>query len=224
MASETVDPIDWSHSPPYTGQYPLSSMYCTVQCWLQITRFTALTEMRTCDLRNARPTHCLCGNSEHCTIRVHASHALHTPSTRFTLTTHSKYKLQTHCTLRVHASHSVHTPSTRFTLCAHSEYKLHRHCTLRVWASHSVHTPSTSFTGTAHSEYKLHTHCTHRVQASHSVHTSSTRFNAVDTLSTRFTLFMCSSVDQWSTDCSNRNRLGYLRRHSENIFQHNSLR
>ena len=22
MASETVDPIDWSHPPPYTGQYP----------------------------------------------------------------------------------------------------------------------------------------------------------------------------------------------------------
>ena len=21
MASETVDPIDWSHPPPYTGQY-----------------------------------------------------------------------------------------------------------------------------------------------------------------------------------------------------------
>ena len=25
MASETVDPIDWSHPPPYTGQYPLSA-------------------------------------------------------------------------------------------------------------------------------------------------------------------------------------------------------
>ena len=23
MASETVDTIDWSHPPPYTGQYPL---------------------------------------------------------------------------------------------------------------------------------------------------------------------------------------------------------
>ena len=31
MASETVDPIDWSHPPPYTGQYPLSSTYCTLQ-------------------------------------------------------------------------------------------------------------------------------------------------------------------------------------------------
>ena len=40
MASETVDPIDWPHPPPYTGQYqgfnyrrpwqyPLSSTYCT---------------------------------------------------------------------------------------------------------------------------------------------------------------------------------------------------
>ena len=42
MASETVDPIDWSHPPLYTGQYPLSSTYCTVQCGLQITRLVAL--------------------------------------------------------------------------------------------------------------------------------------------------------------------------------------
>ena len=57
-ASETVDPIDWSHPPPYTGQYPLSSTYCTVQCGLQITRLAALSQPRTCDLRNAGPTHC----------------------------------------------------------------------------------------------------------------------------------------------------------------------
>ena len=63
MASETVDPIDWLHPPPYTEQYPLSSTYYTVQCGLQITRLTALTEIRTCDLRNAWPTHCLCGHS-----------------------------------------------------------------------------------------------------------------------------------------------------------------
>ena len=63
MASETVDPIDWSHPPPYTGQSPLSSTYCTVQCGLQITTLTALAETRTCDLRNERPTHCLCGHS-----------------------------------------------------------------------------------------------------------------------------------------------------------------
>ena len=30
---------------------------------LQITRLTALREPRSCDLRNARPTHCLCGHS-----------------------------------------------------------------------------------------------------------------------------------------------------------------
>ena len=63
MASETVDPIDWSHRPPYTGQYPVSSTYCTVQCGLQITRLAALSEQRTCDLQNARPTHCLCCHS-----------------------------------------------------------------------------------------------------------------------------------------------------------------
>ena len=66
MASETVDPIDWSHPLvplPYTGQYPLSSACYTVQCGLQITRLTALTEMQTCDLGNARPMHCLCSHS-----------------------------------------------------------------------------------------------------------------------------------------------------------------
>ena len=34
MASETVDPIEWLHPQPYTGQYPLSSSYCTLQCGL----------------------------------------------------------------------------------------------------------------------------------------------------------------------------------------------
>ena len=63
MASDTVDPIDWSTPPPYTGQYPLSYTYCTVQCWLQITRLAALSEPRSCDHRNARPTHCLCSRS-----------------------------------------------------------------------------------------------------------------------------------------------------------------
>ena len=29
---------------PYTGQYPLSSTYCTVQCMLQITRLAATSE------------------------------------------------------------------------------------------------------------------------------------------------------------------------------------
>ena len=49
--SETVDPIDWSHPPPYTGQYPLSSTYCTLQCGLQITKLAALSQPRTCDFR-----------------------------------------------------------------------------------------------------------------------------------------------------------------------------
>ena len=65
MASETVDPVHWLHPPPYTGQYSLSSTYCTLQ-WcarLQITKLAALSQLRTCDLRNARPTHCLCGQS-----------------------------------------------------------------------------------------------------------------------------------------------------------------
>ena len=32
----TVDPIEWLHPPPYTGQYTLSSTstYCTLQCGL----------------------------------------------------------------------------------------------------------------------------------------------------------------------------------------------
>ena len=51
MASEMVDPIDWSHLPPYTGQYPLSSTYCTLQCGLQIARLAVLSQPRTCDFR-----------------------------------------------------------------------------------------------------------------------------------------------------------------------------
>ena len=51
MASETVDAIDWSHPPSYTGQYPLSSTYCTLQCGLQITRLAALSQPRTCEFR-----------------------------------------------------------------------------------------------------------------------------------------------------------------------------
>ena len=45
MASETGDPIDWSYPPPYTGQCPLSSTYCTVQCGLQIKTLAALSEV-----------------------------------------------------------------------------------------------------------------------------------------------------------------------------------
>ena len=51
MASEMVDPIDWSHPPPYTGQYPLSSTYCTLQCGLQIIRLAAPSQPRICDFK-----------------------------------------------------------------------------------------------------------------------------------------------------------------------------
>ena len=60
-ASETVDPIDWSHPPPYTGQYPMSSTYCTLQCGLQITRLAALSQPRTCDFR--MPDQCTAGTA-----------------------------------------------------------------------------------------------------------------------------------------------------------------
>ena len=58
MASETVDPIDWSPPLPYRGQYPLISMYSTVQCGLEITRLASTSEDRTIGLLNASPTHC----------------------------------------------------------------------------------------------------------------------------------------------------------------------
>ena len=59
-ASETVDPIDWSHPHPTQGAVPLSPTYCTVQFALQVTRLAALSEPRTCDLRNTRPTWVAC--------------------------------------------------------------------------------------------------------------------------------------------------------------------
>ena len=42
--------------------YSSSPMGCFTQ-WLQITRLAALREPRSCDLRNTRPTHCLCCHS-----------------------------------------------------------------------------------------------------------------------------------------------------------------
>ena len=51
MASETVDPIDRSHPPPYTGQCPQSSTFCTLHCGLHITKLAALSQPRTCDFR-----------------------------------------------------------------------------------------------------------------------------------------------------------------------------
>ena len=56
MASETVDPIDWSHPTPYTGQYPLSA-----SCILLISatsagieRATAACEATTLPMRHSR--------------------------------------------------------------------------------------------------------------------------------------------------------------------------
>ena len=65
MASETVDPIDWSHPPPYTGQYSpeLHVLHTAMRALLQIIRLTALNQPRTCDLRSASSMHCLCGHS-----------------------------------------------------------------------------------------------------------------------------------------------------------------
>ena len=54
---------DLSYPPTYTGQYPLSFTYFTVQCGLQITRLAATSEDRTSALRNASPMHCLCCHS-----------------------------------------------------------------------------------------------------------------------------------------------------------------
>ena len=38
-------------------------LHTAMRAGLQITGLAALSEPRTCDLRNARPTHCLCGHS-----------------------------------------------------------------------------------------------------------------------------------------------------------------
>ena len=40
----------------------LHVLHTAMRAGLQITRLAALSEPRTCDLRNARPTHCLCGH------------------------------------------------------------------------------------------------------------------------------------------------------------------
>ena len=56
----------------------LHILHTAMWAGLQITRLTALSEQRTCDLRNTRPTHCLCGHSlkeivyhDSCTSFVH---------------------------------------------------------------------------------------------------------------------------------------------------------
>ena len=67
MASEKVDPIDWlpKTQPTLHREVPseLHVLHTAMRAGLQITRLTALSEQRTCDLRNPRPTHCLCGHS-----------------------------------------------------------------------------------------------------------------------------------------------------------------
>ena len=53
IASETVDPTDWPLLPPYIGQYPLNSTYCTVQM--------RVINHKTCCSHwdaNARPSEC----------------------------------------------------------------------------------------------------------------------------------------------------------------------
>ena len=41
----------------------LNVLHTAMRAGLQITRLTVLREPRSCDLRNGRPTHCLCGQS-----------------------------------------------------------------------------------------------------------------------------------------------------------------
>ena len=57
---------NWLVAPPTLHRAVPSELhvqYCTVQFGLQITRLAALSEPRTCDIRNSRPTHCLCCHS-----------------------------------------------------------------------------------------------------------------------------------------------------------------
>ena len=61
-----VDPIGWLHPTLYRAVPPeLHILHTAMRAGLQITRLTALSELRTCDLRNTRPTHCLCGHLGH---------------------------------------------------------------------------------------------------------------------------------------------------------------
>ena len=55
MVSKTVDPIDGQLHPALHRAVPLGSMYCMVQCLLQITRLVAANEPRRCGLLNSRP-------------------------------------------------------------------------------------------------------------------------------------------------------------------------
>ena len=58
--------FNWLVAPPTLHRAvppELHAMHTAMRAGLQITRLAALREPRSCDLRNARPTHCLCGHS-----------------------------------------------------------------------------------------------------------------------------------------------------------------
>ena len=57
---------NWLVAPPTLHRAvppELHVLHTAMRALLQITRLTALSERRTCDLRNTKPTHCLCGHS-----------------------------------------------------------------------------------------------------------------------------------------------------------------
>ena len=59
---------NWLVSPPTLHRAVPPELYVlhtAMPAGLQITRLAALSEPWTCDLRNARPEHCLCGHSEY---------------------------------------------------------------------------------------------------------------------------------------------------------------
>ena len=59
-------------------------LHTAMRAGLRITRLTALSELRTCDLQNARPTHCLCGRSGYNRGRI-VEIGLNLTCNRFTL-------------------------------------------------------------------------------------------------------------------------------------------
>ena len=63
MASETVDPIDWSYPPTLLGNTPWAPRIARCKCGPQISRLAAATMARTRVHGDARPTHYLCGHS-----------------------------------------------------------------------------------------------------------------------------------------------------------------
>ena len=60
------DRSNWLVAPPTPHRAvppELHVLHTAMRAGLQITRLAALSQPRSCDLRNARPTHCLCGHS-----------------------------------------------------------------------------------------------------------------------------------------------------------------